>query len=245
MLKKLCFYGILASVLIFASAQAQSVDEIIEKHIEALGGMEKLQAIKSIKIAGKSAVTAMGFEAEFTRQSKRPHFIRLDVNIQGQSMVQAYDGENAWQIVPFTGNLDPQPMPDFQAKGFKIQADIDGPLIDYKKKGHKIELIGKEDLEGTEVYNLKITLKSGEIINMFIDSEHYLALKSKAKVAGPGGNEIESETYFSDYKLVDGTMMPHSITMKNPSQGSVEITVTEAKTNVEMDDSLFKMPAKK
>lgn len=245
MFQKTRIYSILVAVLFFATAQAQSVDDIIGKYIEALGGMEKLQAVKSIKIAGKSVVSTMGFEAEFTRQSMRPHFLRLDINVQGQNMVQAYDGENAWQIVPFTGNLDPQSMPDFQAKGFKIQADMDGPLIDYKKKGHKVELVGKEDLEGTKVYNLKITLKSGEIINMFINSEDYLLRKSKTKIAGPGGNEIETETYFSDYKLIDGTMMPRSITVNNPTQGNVKITVTEAKTNVELDDSFFRMPEKK
>ncbi|MFQ5627545.1 MAG: outer membrane lipoprotein-sorting protein [bacterium] len=244
-MQKIRICGVLASVLIFAAAQAQSVDEIIEKHIAALGGLEKLQAVKSLKVAGTSVVTAMGFEAGFTRQSKRPHFIRLDVNVQGQNMVQAYNGKTAWQIVPFTGNLDPQPMPEFQAQGFRLQADMDGPLIDYKKKGHKVELVGKEDLEGTEVYRLKISLKSGEIIQMFIDTEHYLPLKSTAKVKGPGGNEIEAETYFSDYKPVAGMMMAHSITMKNPTQGSVEVTISEVETNVDIDDSLFKMPEKK
>ncbi|MFQ5633180.1 MAG: hypothetical protein ACE5I1_30805, partial [bacterium] len=213
-------------------------------HIAALGGLDKIQAVKSTKVKGKLSIPMQGVEADFTRHSKRPHFIRLDVNIQGQEMVQAYDGETAWHIFPFMGDPTPQPMPEYQAKTFKLQADMDGPLVDYKKEGHKAELVGKEDMEGTEVYNLKVTLKSGEIFHHFIDSEHYLELKNIAKTKGPGGNEVEVVTYISDYKEVGGMMMPHSITVKNPMQGNVEITITTVVMNVDMDDSLFKMPEK-
>lgn len=229
-------------LIMFTHLQAQSVDEIIAKHVQALGGRDKIDAIKSIRVKGKSTITAMGFEADFNRTAKRPNLVRLDISLQGQNMVQAYDGKTAWQIMPFMGNPDPQPMPEFQAKQMVREADFDGPIVDYKKKGNKVELVGKEDLEGSEVYKLKVTLKDGDVFYSFIDTEYFLELKRVMKAKGPGGNEIEVATYMSDYKPVAGMMMPHSIKIENPAQGAIEITFSEVETNIDIDDSFFQMP---
>ncbi|MFQ5627546.1 MAG: outer membrane lipoprotein-sorting protein [bacterium] len=244
-MQKIRIYSAMAFVLFFAVAQAQSVDKIIEKHIAALGGKEKMKAIKSVKYSGKMAITAMGFEADITRQSKRPYFLRMDITMQGQNIVQAYDGKTAWQINPMTGNMEPQEMPETQAKSMVQQSDMDGEFVDYKKKGHQFELIGKEDLEGTEVYKIKCTPNTGDMFFSFIDSEHYLELKRVTRTKGPGGNEIESEVLMSDYKPVAGLMTPHSITLKNPMQGEIEISFTNIEVNIDIDDSLFSMPEKK
>lgn len=245
MLKKIRNYAILAAVLIFTSALAQSVDEIIAKHVKALGGKEKMAAIKSLKFSGKMAIPAMGFEAEITRQSKRPNSLRMDISMQGQNIVQAYDGTNAWQINPMMGSVEPQKMPESQAKAMVQQSDMDGELVDYKKKGHQLELVGKEDLEGTEVYKLKCTPKTGNLFYSFIDSEHFLEIKRTTKTQGPGGNEVETESYFSDYKPVEGLMKPHAITIKNAMQGAFEISFTNVEVNIDIDDSVFSMPEKK
>ena len=236
--------AVIFSLFIFTGLQAQSVDEIVAKHLKALGGKETIAAIKSIRINGKSTITAMGFEAGFKRTAKRPNLVRLDISMQGQQMVQAYDGKTAWQIMPFMGNPDPQPMPELQAKQMIREADFDGPIVNYKKKGNKIELVGKEDLEGSEVYKLKVTLKDGDTFYSYIDAEYFLELKRVMKTKGPGGNEIEVTTYMSDYKPVDGMMMPHSIRIQNPVQGAIEVTFTTVETNIDVDDSYFQMPKK-
>jgi outer membrane lipoprotein-sorting protein len=244
MLKKFRYCGLLMSVLFFANAQAQTADEIIAKHIEALGGVEKMKAIKTIKVTGKMMITAMGFEAQITRRAKRPNLLRMDITIQGQKIVQAYDGKTAWQINPMMGSLDPQKMPATQAEAMIQQADMDGAFVDYKEKGNAVELVGREDHEGTEVYKIKCTPKDGNVFYSFIDSENYLELRRITKTKGPGGNEIEGQVRFSDYKPVAGKMMPHTVTIKGP-QGTFEINFTNIETNIDIDDSIFSMPEKK
>ncbi|MFQ5640190.1 MAG: outer membrane lipoprotein carrier protein LolA [bacterium] len=226
---------------------AQSADEIIQKHIEAQGGLDKLQAIKSIKMSGKMTMEGpggMAMEGQIIRQQKRPHFVRMDIRFQGQAMVQAYDGENAWHIIPFMGDPTPQPMPEDQAKQLIHDSDLDGPFVDYKAKGHKIEFVGKEDVEGTETYKLKVTLKDGDTFTSFLDSEYYLELKRIVKQKDRrSGNEIEAETFMSDFKEVNGVMMPHAVKIKGSGPGTINFIVDSMEVNVEMDESVFKMPA--
>lgn len=244
MSKKISFFLLFVCAIV-TSTFAQSVDEIIEKHIEALGGMEKLQAINTLKMSGTMVMGAMGIEGQFTRQMKRPHFVRMDIGFQGQNMVQAYDGENAWGIVPFMGDPSPQPLPEEQAKQLRQDADFDGPLVDYKSKGHEIQLVGKEDLEGTDTYKLKIILKDGDVLYLFLDAEYYLELKRISKQKDRrSGNEIEVETYFSDFKEVNGVMMPHALQIAGAGPGGINIAINAVEANVDIDDSTFKMPAK-
>ncbi|MCA9742453.1 hypothetical protein KC734_12985 [candidate division KSB1 bacterium] len=244
MLRKICLLGVATSLLAFASVQAQSVDDLIAKHLDAVGGVEKLKSIQSMKITGTSAIPAMGVTASFTRTSMRPNMMRMDVQVQGQTMVQAYDGETAWQIVPFGGDPTPQAMPEAQAKYFRMQADLDGMLVDFKKKGHKIEFIGKEPVEEKDAYNLKVTMNTGDVTNIYLDTESYLQVKSRLVTPGPGGNNLEIDSYFSDFKTVDGMTMAHTITQNNPMQGKVETKMTEVQVNPEVDKSIFQMPSK-
>lgn len=239
---------IVAIALFFSltvTALAQDVDKIIENHIKATGGREKIQAVKSLKVTGTMSLPAMGVEGEFTRRAKRPNLMRMDFAIQGQEMVQAYDGKTAWHIFPFMGNPDPQLMPEDQAKDIIEGADFDGALYDYKKKGHKIELIGKEDLEGTEAYKLKVDLKNGDTFYSYLDAEYFLELKRITKRKDSSGNEMEIQTEMSDYKPVQGVMMAHAMKILNPMQGTIEIKITDAEPNVAIEDSIFKMPVKK
>lgn len=242
MFKKFRALSLFATVLFFATAHAQTADDIVAKHIKATGGIEKLKSVKTMKITGSSSIPAMGMQATFTRRTMRPDLLRMDINVQGQDMVQAYDGEKAWQIVPFSGSTAPQAMPESEAKYFRMQADMDGPLVDYKKKGHSIELVGKEMVDEKEAYNLKVTMKGGDVVHLYIDSESYLQVKSKSVTPGPGGNPIEVEATFGDYKTIEGMAMAHTITQQNPMQGTVEIKMTGVEVNPEIDKSIFAMP---
>lgn len=218
---------------------AQNVDEIIEKNIEARGGYARIKAVNTMQATIK--LNQQGMKMAATLTQKRPNKLHLKAAIQGQTMVMSYDGEMAWWIFPFMGNPDPQKMPEDQAKDFTNDADIDGPLVDYKEKGHKIELVGKEDMEGTDVYRLKVTLKNGDVRHIFIDAEYYLELKQiiKTKVQG---NEVEAETFLSDYKEVDGLMVPFSIETKVNGQTQMHIVIDKIELNGKIKDELFKMP---
>jgi len=229
------------SLFLCASASAQSVDEIIKKNIEARGGVQKIKAIKSVKVTAK--VIQGSLEIPITIQQKRPSMVRTDVTFQGKTQTGAYDGETGWKVSPFQGSPDPEKIAGDDLKDFQEQADMDGALIDYKEKGHTVELIGKEDMEGTPVYKLKLTLKSGDIRNIYIDAENYLDLKVSSKRKTPGG-EVEVDQYLGNYKPVAGVMFPFSIDTKVKGQTVSQITIEKVETDIAIDDSVFKFPAK-
>lgn len=227
--------------LLCTQLAAQTVDEIIAKNIEARGGYDKLKAVKSMKFTGK--MMAQGMEMPTTYIAKRPNKLRIEATMQGQTMVQAYDGETAWWIFPFMGNPEPQKMPEDQARETINQADIEGHLVDYKKKGHKVELIGKEDMEGTEVYKLKLTLKNGDVQYIYLDGEYFIELKQTTK-SKRQGVEFEVDTFYGDYKEVNGLMIPHSIESKASGNTVMQITLEKFEVDVDVDDSIFEMPQK-
>src|SRR5512146_1692427 len=136
--------GIAAMALVVAvPAAAQSVDDIIKKNLDAKGGLAKSQAIKSMRATGKMTI-GPGIEAPIVVEQKRPKSVRLDITVQGLTIVQAYDGTTAWILNPMSGRKDPEPAPSEMVKQFEEQADMDGPLVDYKAKGHQVELLGKD-----------------------------------------------------------------------------------------------------
>lgn len=236
-------FGIMTSALMTLPLAAQTVDDVIAKNIAARGGLEKLKAIQTLKINGKMNMGG-GMEAPFLMQFKRPDRFRLELTLQGKTMIQAFDGETGWKIIPFMGTTDPEKMTEDEIKETKQQADMDGPLVDYKDKGHTVELVGKEDMEGTEVYKLKVTRKDGEIEYHYLDGESYMELKQAQKTKREG-NEIEVETYFGDFKPVEGLMLPHTIEnrIKGQSAGGT-VTVEKYEINPAEDDALFTMPPK-
>jgi outer membrane lipoprotein-sorting protein len=227
--------------LFCVQASAQTVDELIKKNLDAKGGVQKVKAIKSVKLTAK--IIQQGLEIPLVIQQKRPRFVRVDVTFQGKSQTMAYDGESGWKTDPFQGNPDPEKIAGDDLKEAEEQADLDGALVDYKEKGHKVELAGKEDMEGTPVYKLKLTLKNGDVRNIYLDAENYLELKVNLKRKTPGG-EIEVDQYVGNYKPVNGVMFPFSIETKVKGQTANQITIDKIEMDVAIDDSLFKMPAK-
>ena len=155
MFRKLCF-GIVAVTLLAPAMWAQTADEIIAKNVQARGGADKLTSVQSVK---STATLAMGpgMEAPGAIDPEAGNLARLEFTIQGLTAVQAYDGKNAWQVMPFMGKKDPELMAADEAKEIEEMADIDGPLVDYKSKGNQVELLGKDKIEGTDAYKLKVT----------------------------------------------------------------------------------------
>lgn len=223
------------------TATGQTVDELIERNIKARGGYEKLKAIQTVKTTGTLELGGLNLQMPFTMFNSRPNKVRMDTEFQGQKSIQATDGEAAWMINPFAGAFEATAMDAETAKAFKENADVDGPLVDYKKKGHKIELVGKEDVEGTETYKLKLTRESGNVDFFYLDAEYYVEIMtvSKRTVAG---QEIEQTVKFSDYKEVDGLMLPHQYEISG-LQG-VTMTIDSVVFNPEIDPQIFTMPKK-
>lgn len=223
------------------TASAQTLDEILQKYYDARGGYEKIKAIQTTKMTGKQMV--QGLEIPFAIYQKRPNLFLADATVQAQSIIQGYDGAQAWMVNPLTGSTDPVVLPEEQARRFKEQADFDGPLFDFKDKGHTVELIGREDLEGTAVYKIKITLKDGDVRYFFLDAEVFLELKVSSKMK-QGETEFEIDTFMSDYKEVNGQMVAHAVESKRGSTTISQITIETVEFDVPIEDSFFVMPTK-
>src|SRR5262245_40184255 len=196
--------GVVLCAMLASVAMGETVDEIIAKNVVAHGGMEKIKSVKTMRSTGKM-VMGQGMEAPFVMTAKRPKMTRVEFTFQGMTGIQAYDGKNAWMVMPFMGKKDPEAMPAEQAKMMDDQADMDGPLVDYKEKGNKIELMGKEQVEGADTWKLKVTKKDTTVTTIYLDAETFLEIKSEGK-RKMRGVEVEGETLYGDYKEVDGMM---------------------------------------
>lgn len=238
------FAGLLLAGLMGTAAWAQTADEIIAKNLEAKGGLDKIRAVQSMRITGKMMV-GPGMEAPMVIETSRPHKVRMEFTFQGMTGIQAYDGKAGWSVMPFMGKKDPEPMSADDLKQAEEQADMDGPLVDYKEKGHTVEYLGKDEVEGTPVHKLKVTKKNGDIQTLYLDADSFLEIKAEGKTK-VRGQEIEGETTFGDYKEVGGLIMAHSIQSKmkgGPGQGQT-ITFEKIEINPDIPASRFEMPAK-
>jgi len=236
------FAWLLVAGLISAAAWAQTTDEIIAKHEKAMGGKDKIKAVQTERVTGKM-VMGQGMEAPFTMEMARPNKMRMEFTFQGMTGVQAFDGKTGWSVMPFMGKTEPEAAPEEEAKKMQEQANMDGLLMDYKDFGRTVELVGKEDLEGTSVYKLKVTQKSGDVAFLYIDAENFMLLKQTGKTK-IRGQEVESETVFGDFKTIDGLVFPHSIEQKAAGMpGGMVMTISKIELNPGVTDSRFTMPA--
>jgi len=241
MLRKLCV-GFVAVTLLAAAAWGETADEVIAKNIQARGGADKLAGVQTIKATATMAM-GPGMEAPGVLIQKRGNMARLEFTIQGLTAVQAYDGKDAWQIMPFTGKKDPEMMSADEAKDIQETADIDGPLVDYKSKGNQVELQGKDKIEGTDAFKLKVTLKNGDVQTIYIDADSFLEIKEETKRTVRGTDQIV-ESSIGDYKEVNGLIFPFAV--ESGVKGSPQkekLTISKIELNVPADDSIFKMPA--
>jgi hypothetical protein len=241
MIRKLSGSFFALAVLLATQTSAQTVDELIKKNIDAHGGIQKLKAVKSLKATGK--VMQQGLEIPLTLIQKRPAFFRTEVTFQGKTQLAAYDGETGWKIDPFQGTSEPEKIAGDDLKDMQEQSDMDGGFVDYKDKGHTVELLGKEDMEGTPVYKLKLTLKTGSVRTIYLDAENYLELRVTAKRKTPGG-EIEVDQYLGNYKAINGIVSAFSIETKVKGQTVNQVIIDKIEMDVAIDDAVFKMPVK-
>lgn len=238
----------LAAVLMLiaaASARAVTVDELIAKNIKARGGMEKIRAIQSLRTSGKLFVGEGGFSLElgYTQMIKRPGMVRMEVSLQGLTQVRAYDGSVGWQIQPFEGRLAPEKLSADDVKGLKLAADLDGPLVDYQAKGSRVEYLGTEDVDGTDAHKLKVTLKDGDVLMIYLDPDYFLEIRTTVQMKIRGAELVEEED-LGNYEQVAGVMLPFSIESgaKGQPKGT-KITVEKIEINPELDSKLFQFPA--
>ena len=222
------------------TAYSQAVDDVINKSITAIGGKEKIKAVNSMKVYVN--FDSQGMKIPVTMTFKRPGMILSEVEVQGMKILTGFDGKHGWMLNPMTGKTEAEPMPEESLKQLKDQADYDGKLVDYAAKGYKAELLGKEEVEGTNVYKVKLT-KGEDVTTYFIDTETYLVLKERTKTVYKG-KEMVSDAIYSDYRETSGGIKyPFSIEQRevDAEEGS-KMTVDKVEVNVDVDEAIFKMP---
>jgi hypothetical protein len=203
-----------AGVLLAWQAPAQTLDEIIARHIAARGGAERIQAVRDARIRGTMTV-GPDMEAPFTMEWKRPDRVRLELVVQGQTGIQAFDGTTGWTHLPFLGQPEPQRLPAEEGREMQSRAAdlIEGPLFNHQEKGHRVELVGAETVEGKRAHHLRVALSGGEVIDLWLDAESFLEVQQRSRIRR-GEQEVETATAYGGYREVGGLVLPFRLTTR-------------------------------
>ncbi len=254
--------------------------EIVEKNVAARGGLQAWRAVQTLSMEGKMGAggnqratlpvpgqsqrpgrnasrqmpaprPAEEVQLPFVMELKRPRKLRLELQFNGQTAVQVYDGANGWKVRPFLNRHDIEPYTAEELKTAALEQDLDGPLVDYAAKGTKVELVGMDKIDDRDNYNLKLTLKSGQATHVWIDAETFLETKIEGQPRRLDGIYHPVEIYYRDYRSVDGLKIPFTLETKvlpvsatggkvrNTPVPAERIAVEKVVVNPKLDDVLF------
>ena len=191
------------------SATAQTADEIIQKHLDALGGLDKWKNVQTMKLLG--SITAQGMEMPLTITTEQGKGMKVEFSMNGITGYQIVTDKAGWNYMPFGGQTKPEAMPDEMVKQMQDGLDIQGALVDYKAKGSKVVYLGKDDVEGTDCYKLKVTRSNGKEETMYIDATNYYHIRSKSKLVANGKEVEETSNYGNFQKLPEGIVIPMTL----------------------------------
>ena len=240
---RICIVSVVVVCFFTTLVFSQTADELVNKNIQAKGGIEKIKAIKSVRMTGRLTGSG-GFTASVGQESQRPNLLRQTFTLQGLTAVQAYDGSTGWQIQPFGGHKDPMLMGEDDLRDLQITSDFDGPLVDYNEKGNTVEYLGHDIVDGDDALRLKVTLKSGDVMYYYLDPDTFLEIRTEVQEFIRGSVK-ENQTDMGSYKPVNGVMYPYSITSgpKNDPSNSATTTIDKVEANVPIPESDFAVPA--
>jgi photosystem II stability/assembly factor-like uncharacterized protein len=235
---------LLAALLCAGSARALTVDEVLARNTEARGGLVKIKAIKSVRATGKALFGGDEYsvEAGFAQVQKRPGMVRNETTLQGLTAVEAWDGAEGWAMRPFDGRKDPQRQSADDAKSLAQDGDLEGPLVDSKAKGHRVEYLGTEDVDGTPAHKLRVSLKDGDVEYLYLDPDSFLEIRAVIE-HHVRGTEHVSEVDIGSYGQVAGVWFPFSYEIgRKGAPRHARYSMQRIEVNVAADDSLFHYP---
>jgi hypothetical protein len=239
-------FAALLTVFMVPAAFSYTADELAARNVEAKGGIDSIHAIKSLRLTGTMRVQQDTLEMGFVTLVKRPGSVRYEASLQGLTQVQACDGTQAWQINPFEGRKDPEKLSADDAKGLgEDAADFAGPLVDYKAKGYTLDYLGREDVDGTEAYKLRVTRTNGDLSTVYLDPDYFLEIRTVNRRI-EHGVPIETVIDYGDYEKVAGVFLPFS--QESALKGSNDrqkVQFDKAEVNLNAADGLFQFPAVK
>src|SRR3954469_24075853 len=229
------------------ASRAATLEEILAKNLAARGGEARLREVKTLRLTGRVMFGGRGrtIEAPWGQVQKRPGMMRSETTLQGLTQVSAYDGHDGWAITPFQGRLDPEKASQDEAHALAQLAEIDGPLVGWRDKGHRVEYLGSEDVDGTPAIKLRVTRKDGDLQYVYLDPDSYLEIRITTVHKARGAEQI-SETDLGGYQQVNGVWFPFA--QESGGKGAprnVHVTIERGEANVAADDAWFKLPAPK
>jgi outer membrane lipoprotein-sorting protein len=236
-----------AVLLAMSSSFAQTADEVIEKYLTAVGGKEKLAAIKTVKMTGKGK--QQGMEFPLIMHQKAPNKQKQTINFQGKEIViSSFDGKEMW-TTNFM-NMKPEKSEAEDSENAALDEDIPDLFYEYQKKGYKIELEGEESIEGTDCYRIKLTKKpikvdgktEENVSQYYFDKENGVMILMKMTGKKGPSKGVTIDSYFSDYQEVNGLVMPYTISQKVNGQEVFSINIEKIEFNVAIDDKEFGFP---
>jgi hypothetical protein len=223
-----------AAVMFTATlAKAQSVDDIVNRYMDSLGGKAAWAKVNSLVMEG--AINIQGTDITVNRTVLNGKGMRLDIVAMGMNGYQIMTPTEGWSYMPFQGQTSKEAVPAEDVKESQEELDVTGSLFNYKEKGNTAELIGKEDVEGTECFNIKLTTKGGKVSNYFIDTKNFFLVKRNGKIKA-NGTEIETSTSYANYqKLPEGIVVAMTIT-----QQFGDMQISKVVVNGPVDEKIFK-----
>jgi hypothetical protein len=218
--------------------------QIIEKNVAARGGLKAWRAVQTMTLSGRLEAGGKKNQAlPFVMKMKRPHMNRLEITFKEQTALQVFDGEQGWKVRPFLGRDEVEPYTAAEAKAATGWQELDGPLVDYARKGTKIKLLGMQAVEGHKAYKLRLTLKNGEERNLWIDAKSFLERKIDGDPRKMDGKLHDVAVYYRDFKSEKGLTMPHVLeTVVDGAQPSHKLYIERVMVNQQMDNALFAKP---
>lgn len=217
---------------------AQTADDVANKYIDAIGGKDNWKKVNTVVTEG--AMKVQGADVALVMTAAQGRGNRQDISVMGMTGYQIMTPTAGWSYMPFQGQTKAEPATAEMVKLGADQLDVQGALVDYATKGHSIELLGKEDVDGSDCYKLKINYKSGKVETYFIDASSYLLVKSITKQS-INGQEMEMTTTFSNYqKTPEGLILPMAMTVPLGPGLNADMTITKISINKPVDDSTFK-----
>jgi hypothetical protein len=256
-----------------------SAAEIVDKNVAARGGLQAWRAVQTMSLEGKlgaggnqratltvptqgrgvnpqtlAARPAEEVQLPFVMELKRPRKMRFELQFSGQTNVQVFDGANGWKLRPYLNRREVEPYTPDEMKIASAQADLDGPLVDYAAKGTRVELAGMEKVEDRDAYKVKLTMKDGQAIHVWIDAQTFLEAKIEGQPRRLDGTDHPVEVYFRDYRAVNGLQIPYVLEtrvlpvaqtatgLKDPPVPPEKTIIDKVVVNPKLDESLFSKP---
>ena len=272
----------LAAASVPASTTRLSAAEVADRNVQARGGLQAWRAVQTMMLSGKlgaggnqRAAIAMPtqdrkatlasrpappprpaeeVQLPFVMELERPRKLRFELQFNGKTAVQVYNGVNGWKLRPFLNRFEVEPYTADEMKIASVQADLDGPIVDYAAKGTRVELDGAEKVEGRDTYRLKLTLKNGQAIHVWIDARTFLEVKIEGQPRRLDGVYHPVEIYFRDYREVSGLQIPYVLEtkvlpvshtvqgFKDPSVPPEKATIEKVVVNPTLAESRFSKP---